>query len=72
MKKNVLSLNSQNHQISEFLKQGKTLTSLEALRLFGCWRLSGRIYDIRKRGLSISSRTVTTLTGKRVSEYYIK
>ena len=68
---NELSLNSQNEQIAQHLKQGKTLTSLEALRLFGCLRLSGRIYDLRNKGLLIDSRTITTLTGKRVSEYFI-
>jgi hypothetical protein len=62
---------SQNHWIAKHLKEGKTLTSLDALRLFGCLRLSGRIYDLRKKGLDIKSRDIWTLTGKRISEYYI-
>lgn len=62
---------SQNALILLHLKQGKTLTSLEALRMFGCLRLSGRIFDLRKRGNQIKARTLTTLSGKRVAEYYL-
>ena len=66
------STESQNGQISRHLAQGKTITSLEALRLFGCLRLSGRIFELRKRGLNIKSKTVRTLTGKNIAEYYIE
>ena len=38
---------SQTQQILQWLKEGKSLTPLDALREFGCLRLSGRIYDIR-------------------------
>lgn len=63
---------SQNTQISLHLRQGKTLTSLEALRNFECLRLSGRIYDLRNRGLNIETRRVLTLSGKRIAEYFIR
>lgn len=66
------STESQNAQIRRYLEQGKTLTSLEALRLFGCLRLSGRIFDLRRQGISIEARDLKTLSGKRVSEYFIK
>lgn len=62
---------SQNAQIHQYLNQGKTLTSLEALRLFGCLRLSARIYDIRDKGFKIKVRTITTLTNKHIAQYYI-
>ena len=63
-------LESQSYQIREYLLQGNTITALEALRLFGCFRLSGRIYDLRKEGLNISS-TIMKINGKRVAEYSI-
>ena len=39
---------TQNLQILSYLKKGKPITPLEALEKFGCWRLSARIYDLRK------------------------
>ena len=63
-------LESQSYQIREYLLQGNTITALEALRLFGCFRLSGRIYDLRKEGINISS-TIIKINGKRVAEYSI-
>jgi hypothetical protein len=66
------SNDSQNAQILLYLRQGKTITSLEALRLFGCLRLSGRIFDLRQRQIPIKARTLKTLSGKRVAEYYLE
>ena len=63
-------LESQSYQIREYLLQGNTITALEALKLFGCFRLSGRIYDLRKEGINISS-TIIKINGKRVAEYSI-
>ncbi len=63
-------LESQSYQIREYLLQGNTITALEALKLFGCFRLSGRIYDLRKEGTNISS-TIIKINGKRVAEYSI-
>lgn len=45
---------SQAHQILEYLKQGNAITPLDALRLFGCFRLSARIADLRDCGHSIA------------------
>jgi len=62
---------TQNKSIKKYLIDGNSLTSLEALNLFGCLRLSGRIYDLKKEGLPISARDKKTASGKRVAEYYI-
>lgn len=63
---------SQLKSIARYLSQGKKLTSLEALRMFGCLRLSGRIHDLRhKQKMHIMSKTIVTLTGKRISQYYM-
>lgn len=63
-------IESQSYQIREYLLQGNTITAMEALRLFGCFRLSGRIYDLRKEGINIST-TIIKINGKRVAEYSI-
>ena len=65
---NESSSNSQNEQIKKFLENGGKITSLEALNQFNCLRLSGRIYDLRERGLEIRKETVIR-NGKRVAEY---
>jgi transposase len=39
---------SQTKQILEYLQQGNTITPLEALRKFGCFRLTSRIWDIEQ------------------------
>ena len=59
---------SQNKQIIKHLKQGKTLTSIEALNLFNCFRLSARIHDLRSFGFNIKTTNVIK-NSKRVAEY---
>ena len=69
---NEKSSQSQNAKIAEYLKQGHSITPLDALNLFGCMRLGARIADIKERyGLNIISDRVTTPTGKRVASYRI-
>lgn len=59
---------SQEAAILNYLRKGKKLTPLEALRRFGCFRLSARVYDLRVRGHIIVSKTIQ-VSGKRVAEY---
>lgn len=59
----------QASRILAYLKQGHALTPLEALRLFGCLRCGGRIYDLKKLGYPIVSEMVKLPNGKRVASY---
>lgn len=68
---NALTSESQCAMIREWLEQGNTITSLEALTKFGCMRLASRVFDLRERGLDVQKRTITLGNGKRVCEYYI-
>ena len=52
-----------------YLVKGKTITPLQALNWFGCMRLSGRIYDLKKDGWNIISRMIKLSSGKRVAQY---
>ena len=63
---------SQNAQISSYLSTGKTLTSIEALRMFGTFRLSARIHNLKDKGLNIKAKSLSLASGKRVAQYYIE
>ncbi|MEG9531375.1 helix-turn-helix domain-containing protein [Mannheimia indoligenes] len=63
---------SQNAKILAHLKNGGRITSLSALKNFGCLRLSARIKDLRDRGYDIQSETITLSNGKRVSQYFME
>lgn len=59
---------SQNEEILDWLREGKSITPLEALENFGCFRLGGRIYDLKQAGHRIVTETVTN-NGKRYASY---
>ncbi|NBW20136.1 MAG: hypothetical protein EBR82_70425 [Caulobacteraceae bacterium] len=53
------------------MQSGKPITALEALRLYGIFRLASRIHDLKKNGIVIKSRDIQTETGKKVAQYYV-
>lgn len=57
--------------IRNHLLSGEKITPIEALNFYKCMRLGARIYDLRRAGMSIQSRTVTLRNGKKVSQYYL-
>ena len=61
----------QNARILAHLKGGRTLTALEALEWFKCFRLASRVCDLRKAGHDVRKRTIKTNSGKSVAEYYL-
>ena len=63
---------SQNAKIAKWLRGGNTLTSLEALKMFGCMRLASRIHDLRSRGLEICKERIKVPSGKYVVRYSIQ
>lgn len=42
---------AQRAQVLDYLKRNGKITSMEAIELFGCTRLSGRIHDLRTEGI---------------------
>ena len=60
---------SQCDAILAHLKEGNTITQIDALNKFGCFRLGSRINDLRNRGHNIECQTVKTKTGKRIGQY---
>jgi hypothetical protein len=62
---------TQNHQILNYLNQGYTLTPIEALKMFGCFRLSARILDLKISGYDIISEPVE-IDGKHFARYRLQ
>lgn len=63
---------SQEKQIINYLsKPGRSLTPIQALEKFGCFRLSARVYDLNKLGHNIQTGVVTK-NKKRFARYYLK
>jgi transposase len=46
-------------KVRNWLNEGKSITGLEALKLFGLYRLSDAIFKLRKEGMLIKSEDVT-------------
>ena len=60
---------SQNALIKGWLLNGYSITPMEALNMFGCFRLSARIANLREEGLAVVTDMVT-INDKRVARYY--
>lgn len=46
---------SQNQIVLNWLRSGQTLTAAQASNYFGIYRLSARIYDLKRQGHKIKS-----------------
>ena len=67
------SFTTQCYRILHHMKQGHSITGLEALRQFGCIHLPRRILDLRERGHAIESEFVRDPdTGKRFKRYWLQ
>ena len=54
------------------LMKGQTITALQALYLYQCLSCSQRLGDLKRAGIPVKSRFITTPTGKRVKEYWLE
>ena len=62
-------IESQNKQIKAWLESGKSITPLDALNLFGSFRLGARIFDLKNDyGMNIKTEMVE-VNGKRYAKY---
>lgn len=68
---NTKTSRSQTDLILEWLLAGHTITPLEALERFKCFRLGARIADIKARGYLVYSEFVTTPSEKKVKQYHL-
>jgi len=63
---------TQKDMILNWLQKGKTITPMEALEKFGCFRLAARIHNLRESGHNIVATDYETPSGKRVARYSLK
>lgn len=68
---NQSSSDSQAKRILSYMQDGHRITPIEALNLFGCFRLGARIADLKDAGHDIKSEFVRTQSGKRVKSYWL-
>jgi hypothetical protein len=62
------STDSQTALIKGWLLNGYSITQLDALNMFGCFRLSARIANLRDEGLDIITDMVN-VNDKRIAKY---
>lgn len=60
---------SQCSKILKYLKSGKPLNPLKAMKLFNTMNLAQRIQNLEEAGNRIKVRMIKTDSGKRVAEY---
>ena len=61
---------SQKAMILDWMLLGNSLTPVEALKMFGCFRLGARIADIKEMGYLVHIEMVyDRRTGKRYASY---
>lgn len=65
----------QTDMILNHMQRHGSITQAEAIRLFGCYRLGARVYDLRARGLDVRKTMDTGVNrfGKRTrfARYYL-
>lgn len=62
---------TQENSILKDLLRGCSITPLDALKKYGCFRLSARIYNLRAEGYNIQMVWVQK-NGKKFAKYFIK
>lgn len=60
---------TQLEKIKQHLLKGNSLTPLEALGVFGCFRLAARIEELRKQGMTIDTEVRKDAAGKKYARY---
>ena len=61
----------QSELIRDYLLQGLPLTAIEALNMFGCYRLAARVLELKKQGYPIERDTMKTSGGAHVARYFM-
>lgn len=62
-------MKSQSDKIAALLRKGRSITPIQALNQFRCFRLGARINDLRNAGYHIETKLVRTESGANVAKY---
>ena len=60
---------TQRNRVLAHLMSGKSITPIEALDLYGSFRLSSIIFDLRGQDYDIRTEMITIRKGSRVARY---
>ena len=60
---------TQNSRILQHLLDGNSITPIEALEKFGCFRLGARIFELRNQGFYIDMKPVDNGKGNKFAKY---
>lgn len=63
---------SHTEKIRFHLKHYGSITAIEALNRYGCFRLSGRILELRLLGMPIKTNFIKNSDGKRFAKYTLE
>jgi uncharacterized small protein (DUF1192 family) len=66
-----MKTDSQTALIKGWLLNGHSITQLDALNMFGCFRLSARIANLRDEGMNVITDMVN-VNDKRIAKYYLQ
>jgi len=62
---------TQKQEILSYLKTGQSLTPMDALKIFGTFRLASRIFDLKKEGWPIICDPLDIGDGRKVGHYFL-
>lgn len=67
---------TQADRVLDYLKSGKTITTLNAFKELGITRLAARIYELKRDGHEVKKNTITVVNrfdeNCAVAEYYME
>lgn len=64
---------TQRANIKRWLEEGKSITPIEALNMWGCFRLGAHIFVLKNDyGMDIVSELIFEPKGKRYAKYYLR
>ena len=66
-----MTTTTQKIAILAHMRKHRTITALEALDQYQCFRLAARIKDLRDDGHQIHTETLEITTGKHIAEYVL-
>ena len=63
---------TQKANVRAWLLKGLSITPLEALNMFGIFRLAAVVHELRDEGMDIITEKFQVSPKKRVAKYYLK
>lgn len=63
-------METQTKKIKAHLESGKTITAIDALLNYNCFRLSARIKDLKDLGYPVDKTMIQLESGKYVAQYF--